>query len=97
MDVAAGEGGEAEDLADVLLGGLVVVVACGFDDGDFQIWSYVAGDLGYADARLVLHHADRFAYAQRHGGFGLSQLFLSLDLRERERDWWGKVLLRRWI
>lgn len=65
-DVAAGEGGEVEDLADVLLARGVVVVARGFHDGYFQIWGRVARDFRDPDARLILNRSDRFSDARRH-------------------------------
>lgn len=65
-DVAAGEGGEAEDLADVLLARGVVVVARGFHDGYLQIWRHVARYFRDPDACLVLNRSDRFADTRRH-------------------------------
>jgi hypothetical protein len=66
-NVGAGSGRKVEDLADVALLGRLVVVAGGLDDEHVQLGRDVAGDLGEADAGLVLHRAQRLPdRARRH-------------------------------
>jgi hypothetical protein len=71
-DVHAGEAGEREDLPDVaLVGRERLAVAGGPDDGHVQVRLHgaAATDLGEADARLVLHRAQRLAQLARRHGF----------------------------
>jgi hypothetical protein len=66
-NMGTGSGGEVEDLTDVALLGRLVVVASDLDDEHVELRRHVAGDLGEADAGLVLDRPERLPdRARRH-------------------------------
>lgn len=67
----------------MLLAGGIVVVASGFHDGYFEVWSRVARYFRDPDARLVLNRSDRFSNTRRHLPPQNRWEISSLDLRRK--------------